>query len=149
MDKRDVGSGFVISRAAVQEIMRHAKFESPRECCGLLLGSALLIEEAHAARNDSSDPRRYRVNPEDHFQAIQVARSSGRSVLGVYHSHPGKPPAPSPTDLAGASYHDYVYLIVSPQSEIEDPVSAGILKAFWLRDGRATGVALRMESPSS
>ena len=136
----------VIVRSAVDEIVRHAQAESPHECCGLLLGDEAKIDTATRARNDSPGPARYRVNPEDHFGAIHAARATGRRVVGVYHSHPHSSASPSFTDLAEASYPEYLYLIVSPSSLGEDPVDTGALRAYWLRDGRAIVEALRVEA---
>jgi|TARA_B100000315_G_scaffold131595_2_gene121145 proteasome lid subunit RPN8/RPN11 len=135
----------VIVRSAVDEIVRHAKAESPDECCGLLLGNEAKIDTATRARNDSPDPARYRVNPEDHFGAIHAARATGRRVVGVYHSHPRSVASPSPTDLAEASYSEYLYLIVSLSGHDEDAVHTGGLRAYWLRDGRAIVETLRVE----
>jgi proteasome lid subunit RPN8/RPN11 len=138
-------SSMVIARKAFNAIFRHAKAESPCECCGLLLGGNGKIESALPARNDSNDPSRYRVNPEDHFSAIHAARSLGNSVIGVYHSHLHSEAVPSVTDLTEASYPDYLYVIVSLHSGTADAIEPGIMGGFWLRDGSATAVELRVD----
>jgi proteasome lid subunit RPN8/RPN11 len=91
----------------------HAQAAAPAECCGLLVGTAARIEAGRRARNLDDRPTRFLIDPRDHFAAIREARASNRRVVGVYHSHPTTPSVPSPSDLAEASYADYVYLIVS------------------------------------
>jgi proteasome lid subunit RPN8/RPN11 len=103
-----------IVREAYDRIVAHAADVAPAECCGLLLGRADLVDEARPARNMDERPTRYLIDPADHFAAIHAARTSYRRVVGVYHSHPTPPAAPSATDLAEATYPEYVYVIVAP-----------------------------------
>ena len=138
-------SGMVIAREAFDTMLQHAEAESPCECCGLLLGRSGKIESAFPARNDSQDPSRYKVNPEDHFSAIHSARALGAQVVGVYHSHPHSKATPSATDLAKANYPDYLYVIVSLRSDPFTDGEAGIMGGFWIRDGSVTSVDLRVE----
>jgi [CysO sulfur-carrier protein]-S-L-cysteine hydrolase len=45
-------------------------------------------------------------------------RTSGRSILGAYHSHPRSAAVPSATDVAEAYYdREFVYVIVSLERE--------------------------------
>lgn len=134
------GSGpLTISADAHAAIVAHAVRESPAECCGLLIGAADRIDVAHQARNASATPRtRFVVEPEDHFAAIRRARASGRQVIGVYHSHPAGPARPSPTDLAEATYAEYVYLIAGFEGDRFD------LRAFRLVDGAFEELTLRI-----
>jgi proteasome lid subunit RPN8/RPN11 len=91
----------------------HARSTQPAECCGLLIGLHLRIERIRRARNLASKPTRFLIDPADHIAAIHEARAEERQVVGVYHSHPATPPIPSPTDIAEASYSEYLHLIVS------------------------------------
>lgn len=103
-----------IRRSALEAIAAHAREEAPNECCGLLLGHDDLVDEASRARNLRRSPTRYLIDPEDHFAALRRARSSARDVVGAYHSHPASSPEPSATDLAEATYPDFVYIIAAP-----------------------------------
>jgi proteasome lid subunit RPN8/RPN11 len=47
-------------------------------------------------------------------------------LVGIYHSHPTSPAAPSARDLAEAAYPGVAYLIVSLQTA-DAPVLAGFL----------------------
>ena len=118
-----------IDKETVDAIVAHAREMLPDECCGLLIGTASGIEQAHRARNLDPGPGRFLIDPHDHFAAIHAARASGREVVGVYHSHPAKSADPSPTDLAEATYAEYLYVIVGLQFEPVD------LRSFRLRGG--------------
>ena len=107
----------------VKAITAHARRERPRECCGILLGTADELVEAVAAENVASEPlRSYEVSPADHIAQIRRCRDAaktdegGLKVVGVYHSHPHSAPVPSPTDLDQA-YEEYVYLLAGPADD--------------------------------
>lgn len=102
-----------LARAAADAIVAHARHAAPAECCGLLLGTTSEITEAVPARNLSADPNRFLLDPRDHIAARRAARTRGLDIVGFYHSHPHSAAAPSPTDIAEASYGDAVHLIVS------------------------------------
>ena len=101
-----------ISRAALEAVAVHARETAPRECCGLLLGTADRILESVRTQNIAASPDRFEVDPKDHIQIRRQARERGLIVAGVYHSHPHSAPYPSATDLAESSYEDYLCLIV-------------------------------------
>jgi proteasome lid subunit RPN8/RPN11 len=118
-----------ITKEAFDAIVAHAREALPDECCGLLIGSPARIEQAHRARNLDASPSRFLIDPQDHFAAIHAARARGLVVVGVYHSHPATLADPSPTDVAEASYSEYVYVIVSPR------IDAAELRLFRLQSG--------------
>jgi [CysO sulfur-carrier protein]-S-L-cysteine hydrolase len=119
-----------IRRAAVDDVIAHAREEAPLECCGLLIGVPGLVEEALRTRNVRQSATTYLVNPADHFAAIRRARTERRTILGAYHSHPRTPAVPSPRDLREALYDDFLYVIVS----LADPHAAD-LRGYRLDDG--------------
>jgi proteasome lid subunit RPN8/RPN11 len=125
-----------IARTAVDALLAHAREAVPLECCGLLLGGDGGIDAVHRARNLHASATRFLIDPADHFAAIRAARASGRRVVGVYHSHPATEAAPSRTDLAEASYPEYVYVIASPNGPS--------VRAFKLEAGGFVEIALRV-----
>lgn len=126
-----------IRQAVLDEIVAHARAEAPDECCGLLIGTADLIDGSARARNLSQQRRsRYLIDPRDHFSAIRLARASGRDVVGAYHSHPGGSPVPSPTDLAEAVYRAFLYLIVGADGPSPE------IRAYRLGEGNFEAVTL-------
>lgn len=103
-----------IARAALDEIVAHARAEAPSECCGLLLGTGLRIAEAVRTANIASNRySRFLIDPKQHIDIRRDARVRGVDVVGFYHSHPRSPALPSTSDLAEASYPGHLYLIVS------------------------------------
>jgi len=102
----------ILPRSVRDDLIAHAREEAPRECCGMLLGRSDAIVGAVRAVNLSESPSRFLINPENHIRARREARAAGLEMVGFYHSHPHSTAEPSATDLAEASYADYLYLIV-------------------------------------
>ncbi|MCC6029532.1 MAG: M67 family metallopeptidase [Candidatus Korarchaeum sp.] len=119
-----------IPRHIIEEILRHAMEEMPREACGLLIGyiegSRVVVRGVHRARNMSESHSLYEVDPQDIYRAMKEAESSGLELIGVYHSHPIGTPTPSKIDEERA-IPGLIYLIVS---------GSGDFKAFKLARGR-------------
>ncbi len=113
-----------IRTAVLEDLIRHARADAPRECCGLLLGSNDLIDECVPARNVRAGETSYLIDPADHFAALRRSRGEGRAVIGAYHSHPKSAAVPSATDLAEAHDTALLYVIVSI-AEPEAPDVAG------------------------
>ena len=125
-----------IDREALTAIVAHARRDSPRECCGLLVGRPGEIIEAVPASNGAPDPaRRYEISPVDYFaqikrcRRISAAQSENFAVLGAYHSHPRGGPDPSATDTAQA-FHDFVFVIVG----LAGAAGGMELRAYTLED---------------
>jgi proteasome lid subunit RPN8/RPN11 len=97
-----------VRQTVLDSVTAHARAAAPMECCGLLIGSSDLIDESWPARNLRDSPTRFLIRPRDHFDALRVARRTGRAVRGAYHSHPHGPRHPSPTDAA--EMHDRLLL---------------------------------------
>ena len=64
-----------IRKEILDQIVAHAVEDLPNECCGLLLGTAGIIEDAARARNTKRSRTRFQVEPADHFAAIRRARA--------------------------------------------------------------------------
>ena len=124
------------SRATIEELILHAREALPRECCGLLVGAPDEIAWTTRARNLDPSPGRYLVDPEDHFEAQRRARSAGLSVIGAYHSHPGREAVPSAADRAEADAPEFLYVIVSPEAGVEG------VRAYRLSGGNFQAVEL-------
>jgi len=102
-------------RLEIEEAMRRGH---PDEACGLLLGRAargrVEVVASHAARNAAPAPRsvRYTLDPDDQLAAHEAARARDLEVVGVWHSHPGRPAQPSAEDRTHA-WEGWSYLIGS------------------------------------
>jgi proteasome lid subunit RPN8/RPN11 len=116
-----------------------ARRESPNECCGLLIGTADLIDQALPAANLLASPSRYQLDPRIHLEANRQLRGTPRAVIGSYHSHPRSAAIPSPRDIAEAHYPEFVWLIVS--LDTADPT----YRAWRINHGTAGELALIVE----
>ena len=129
----------LILETVVATISAQALQEAPNECCGLLIGTRDLIDEAAPTRNLLAHPSRYQIDPEEHIAINRRLRGTSRSVVGAYHSHPRSEAIPSPRDLIEAHYPEFVWLIVSLDGKEPD------FRAYRIVDGKAAALELRKE----
>jgi len=114
-----------VRRAVLDAIVADARRESPRECCGLLVGDGHSVVEAVAVANVAAEPlRHYEVSPVEHLALIKRCRAesaAGRplDIVGAYHSHPRTFAQPSPTDLERAC-QNFLVVIAGPVRAAED-----------------------------
>jgi proteasome lid subunit RPN8/RPN11 len=134
----------VLARAAAQAIVRHARAERPKECCGFLVGSRGRARFAVAATNVAAGTTRYRIDDAWHVELRRTLRrfSPPLEIVGVYHSHPSGDARPSPTDMAEALYPDWTHVIVGMERGIS-------IRGYRIRDGRAESVVIQRESGDS
>lgn len=110
--------------ALVSEIRREGELAYPGECCGLLAGLSGPIKEVQRLvpmeNRRTDDPHRYLISPEDLRWATSELERSGLEILGIYHSHPDHPAAPSRFDLEHAwPWYSYVILRVAEGNAAE------------------------------
>jgi proteasome lid subunit RPN8/RPN11 len=111
----------VVPAALLNEMRAHSRESYPDECCGFLLATSPEPEKEgrrticalERARNEYEGERRRRflIRPEELREVERRAESSGRAVVGFYHSHPDHPARPSQFDQDHA-WPWYTYLIL-------------------------------------
>ncbi|MFT4881989.1 MAG: proteasome lid subunit RPN8/RPN11 [Natronomonas sp.] len=105
-----------ITRAVYDAAIDHAREDAPAEVCGVLGGDRGATGHARTLRraeNAADEPRtEYRIEPTAQLALIEEIEADGEEVVGFYHSHPGGPAAPSPTDRRCATWTDRSYVIV-------------------------------------
>ena len=107
-----------IPRTVVRAIEEHARAAFPEECCGFLLGSATeprRLVEARRAKNTAPEDRarRYVIDPLELLHTDEEARAKHLDLIGIYHSHPNHPAAPSEFDRSrAANWYSYVILSI-------------------------------------
>ena len=107
-----------VSAEARAMIEHHAAETYPHECCGALYGDATdtgftVVEAVPFPNTTSEGPRRrFLIQPSDYRAAEAHARTSKRSLIGFYHSHPDHPARPSQYDLDHA-WPNMLYTITS------------------------------------
>jgi proteasome lid subunit RPN8/RPN11 len=84
----------------LEEMVAHAREESPRECCGLIAardGDAVAV---HRVRNVAINPKSaYFMDAKEQYLAMQAIDDGDLELGGIYHSHPRSEPVPSETDI--------------------------------------------------
>lgn len=120
-------------------LLEEARQEPMKECCGLLAGRHGVTTRAFPAANAADDATgAYEIAPEELFRLIHEIRAAGLELLGIYHSHPTGENQPSARDIERAYYPTAGYFIVSPRSEVLQPV-----RAFSIREGKVTELGIR------
>jgi len=82
------------------------------------------------------------MDPAGQFQALDEIDRAGRELVGIYHSHPGGPAAPSGHDAADAcwpgttqpNYPGAIQVIVSLQDRAVPVVKGYVLVAGTYRE---------------
>jgi proteasome lid subunit RPN8/RPN11 len=79
-----------ISKAAWDSMVSHVEGTFPKEGCGLMIGSAGVVEEAVPVPNSYTGPQEdfFVIDPKDLHRVDRESREKGLDVLGVFHSHP-------------------------------------------------------------
>ena len=109
---------------------RHVSRVAPLEACGLLAGKNGRVEMRLGIPNAERSPIRFRMEPRAQWRAFQRYEAAGLDLLGIYHSHPNGPEAPSPTDAAESLYP--------------------VVQVIWFRvDGRWRARGFRIEGGKS
>lgn len=96
------------------------------------------VKAAHEAMNIADEPqRRFLIDPQFQIGLLRRLRSTERSVIGCFHSHPGGSAEPSVTDIAAAIEPDFVWLIAGGEP------TRIVLRAYVFTGGRFAAVELQ------
>ena len=129
-----------IERSYVDEIIAHAREDTPNECCGIIAGRDGRAEQLYRAINAEASPYRYNVDPKDLLRIYRDIDGNGWDVLVIYHSHTHTEAYPSPTDVRLAAWPEAHYVIVSLQDDANP-----VLRAFRIQDGQVSEEELVVE----
>lgn len=122
-----------------EAIYQHARNEAPRECCGVIAGTADgTLTTFHRLTNVAEGNRLYLIDDAELYQLTRELTERDEDPVVIYHSHPETPAYPSPTDVANAFYPDSYYVICSLERP-DDPY----LRAFAIVDGEIAEVEIR------
>jgi proteasome lid subunit RPN8/RPN11 len=128
-----------IPKAIYDELLEHARDETPNECCGLIGGEDGVPKTVYRARNAEASSLRYNLDPHDQFRIMTEIEEKGEELAAIYHSHTASPAYPSQTDINLAAYPDALYLIVSLAEDERE------LRGFRIVDGEVSEVGLDLE----
>ena len=121
-----------ISKSHLDEIIEHAKEESPNECCGILVGTSNSVSKVHKITNDAKSPYRYVMNSQQQLDVILDCDRNDLDMIAFYHSHTHSPAYPSDTDVRMAvqsGWLDIIYILIS----LEDK-SNPIVKSYSINE---------------
>ena len=121
-----------LTAGLLEEIRRHGADAYPEECCGGLLGAGrdgvVHVRRTERVVNRRPDlrARRFSIDPEDYLRLERRAEEAGLDLVGIYHSHPDHPAAPSEYDREHALpfFH---YLIVAVEAGRPGDVTSWVL----------------------
>lgn len=104
------------------------------EICGLLAGSGDACTALYPVKNISPAPQRtFYMDPQSQIAAMAAMRRGGETMLGIYHSHPTSPAAPSARDVAEAAYPGVAYLIISLHDQANPEMAAFVFERGGFR----------------
>lgn len=128
-----------VPQEMLEEMIAHAREDSPNECCGLIGGNADEAQSIHRAENAEASPFRYSIAPREQLELMNRIDEDGQEVAGIYHSHTRTPAYPSQTDINLASgWPEAVYFIVSLEHQ-----DAPVVKAFRIEGSKVEDVDIR------
>jgi proteasome lid subunit RPN8/RPN11 len=128
-----VVSGVIFPATLRNELIAHARAETPDEVCGILAGREGRIERVFPVRNTAdevtadrglfrdrasgqpSDGRRavhYYMDPRDQLRVYNEIDDLELDVIGYYHSHTHTEARPSATDVRLATDLSAIYVLV-------------------------------------
>jgi proteasome lid subunit RPN8/RPN11 len=120
----------------------HARAVFPDEACGLLASDETgRLRMAYPLTNAESSPLRFRIDPDEHWGALQHAERNGWSICGSFHSHPTTAPVPSRADVEGALDPGWVHLIAGPVEP--GPMTVA---AYRITDGTVTSIEIEVSA---
>lgn len=107
-------TAIALTTAQLSQLASVAKSALPNESCAFLLGDgeARKVVEVMPMNNSDRSAFSFTVAPDEVLRAYRNAESKGLQVMGIFHSHPGKP-FPSSTDRIFMDLNPVVWLIYS------------------------------------
>lgn len=116
-----------INQQLINRMLREAKTAYPYECCGLLVGNnndtGKVVHKIYPVenKNKARAEDRYEIDSKEFDKIDREATKKGLNIIGIYHSHPDHPAAPSAFDKECASvWTGYSYIIISVKNGVEE-----------------------------
>ena len=131
-----------IKAALWDEMQRHVAEQAPLEACGLLAGRDNSAKRLFRVHNAARSRVKFRMDPQEQYNAFMQIEEDGLELVGVYHSHPAGPETVSPTDIAESAYN-VVHLIWSC---MEGTWNA---RGFWINGNSVSEVNLDVVQTSN
>lgn len=126
-----------IEQQPFDEMKAHAEATYPNECVGAMIGTVegdqKTVDFALKLENSAEGSQRayYQLEPKHLMLADKAAREQGKTLIGIYHSHPDCDAYFSETDLKNSSPW-YSFVVLSIQKGKYDHANS------WLPDADQT-----------
>ena len=121
-----------ITQATVDAMIADTKRQLPNEGCGYVAGitqaGVAQIDTIYPMTNVDQSPEHFSFDPKEQFAVLKQARNAGKTLLGVYHSHPETPARLSEEDLALLNDPAMIYIIISFAGEMPEMAAFKIKK---------------------
>lgn len=128
----------ILAPGLLEVIVGHARSALPLESCGLLAGRDQSATRFIPITNRLASATEFDMEPAELIAAIRSMRTSGDSLLAIFHSHPRGPAALSSRDIERAWYPEAAHVIVSfASAETPD------VRGFRILDGAVIEIELR------
>lgn len=114
-----VGVTVLVSRALLREMEAAAEEAYPEECCGLLVGRPAagggieLVRRAASANLSPAPLSAFEIDPKLWLDLRRELAGGEEALVGLHHSHPDGPAAPSARDLAAAWEEGMLWLVTA------------------------------------
>lgn len=133
-----------ISQELLEQIVAHAREETPKECCGVV---AVIPARADVparavrvkrARNIHQSPKRFEIDGKEALAAINEFEDAGWELGAIYHSHTHTAPYPSQTDINVAAQWPGVEWIIVGLADPQEPE----VRSYLIEGGAVHEVAV-------
>jgi [CysO sulfur-carrier protein]-S-L-cysteine hydrolase len=129
-----------LPRQLFDDIVAHAREESPNECCGMIAARDGRAVAVHRTRNIHASPLRFEMDPQEQLHTLDAIEDAGLELGAIYHSHTRSEPVPSLTDINLARWWpEPLWVIVGLAADEPD------VRAFRIVDGTVTQAELEVE----
>ncbi|ODS34791.1 MAG: hypothetical protein SCARUB_00051 [Candidatus Scalindua rubra] len=119
-----------INQSLINKMLKEAKTAYPFECCGILVGSNGSEKEVCEIypvenKNKVRAEDRYEIDSKTFDKIDREATKKKLKIIGLYHSHPDHPAAPSAFDKECACvWTEYSYIIISVRNGKEEELKS-------------------------
>jgi [CysO sulfur-carrier protein]-S-L-cysteine hydrolase len=112
-----------------EEIVAHARSETPNECCGMIASHEGEAVKVYRATNAAASPLRYEIDGAEQYRIQMAIEDAGLDLGAIYHSH---------TDINLAFYPDALYVIVGLAGDEPE------VRAYTIRGGEVREAQLEL-----
>lgn len=113
-------------------MLRQLYIQSPKEACGFVMEGLTEPDEEDrsrprevgemfcwGAKNTHDSPTdSFTIDMDTHREVMEMIRDGDARVVGIFHSHPGGDPVPSPIDRASFVPEGWVYFVIGDSSGV-------------------------------